>query len=129
MKYPAREPGDPRRGARLGLGVDREGRTVTILGYGVYEGRFPLGAEAAGHGVDTRRSMARKYSDCTLTLKPDMRFRLDNGDVVWGPEVLAIYPEKQMRKRIAEVTAEGWTVIERRIGDIRAEYVAREEAA
>ena len=84
------DPGD-----RVGaiLSGSRDG-TISFIGYGVYEGDFPLSEGVTGWLADFARQAKIKTP----------RIRLDSGDVVWGCECWW-GPEEYVRKACEQASS------------------------
>lgn len=107
----------PRKvGYRVGavFGSVKETKTLEFLGYGTYMGdEIPV--DAGGWMADAIRE--------SKTTNP--KIVLDNGDVVWGCECWW-GNEAEVKAALARHAADGWTVAEVRIADLRTR--AREAA-
>lgn len=113
-------------GSRVGvlIGVDHESKICDFLGYGVYEGDFPVDKEAGGFGpikwqtYEEFSDLPKEERDLILLNPP--RIRLDNGDICWGCEVWW-GPEVRVKEMLNSLEASGYTIRTVRIADARAE--------
>lgn len=76
-------------GQRVGALISAKDGVVEFLGYGVYEGNFPLPKEARGFNFG----------------QENPRIKLDNGDIVYGCECWW-GEEKEFKKRYIDTAKE-----------------------
>jgi len=91
-------------GDRVGaiLSIDDDGQVIEFLGYGVYEGTFPV--EGLRSAI---RDMTGEEPEEEDILNP--RVKLDSGDTVWGYQMWWA-PEDEMRADIERLKSVGFTV-------------------
>ena len=91
-------------GDRVGaiLSVDPDTKIVEFLGYGVYEGQFPVEGLAA-----VIEAFTGEKADPDDILNP--RIKLDDGVVVWGYQAWWA-PEDIIRKKIERLSADGFDI-------------------
>jgi len=91
-------------GDRIGaiLSVDGNAKIIEFLGYGVYEGQFPV--EALAEFIEGMTGEKASQEDI---LNP--RMKLDNGQTVWGYQVWW-GPEDAIKDQVADLVSSGFKV-------------------
>jgi len=98
---------------RIGAILSTGENVVTFLGYGVYVGDS-IPDDAVGGMAEMARELGTK----------NPRLEMDDGSVVYGCECWW-GPEEEMKAYILQSERAGFTIVHRRIDDIRREYLCK----
>jgi hypothetical protein len=91
--------------------------TIEFLGYGLYEGHFPIGDEVIGAAARMAREASAELIERGESPITNPRIRLDNGKTVWGVECWW-GPEDEIKAILAKAA----NVVEVDIDEIRKNY-------
>lgn len=119
---------DFKPGDRVGAVLGGNKKRVEVIGFGVYEGRLPIGDgpdDPVGGFAEMKHEAAKEYPEFAAEIRKNPRIKLDSGETVWGCECWW-GAEEGLKERMAQWEKQGTEVVMVSIDAIRAELRAKE---